>query len=133
MVVVKEKIFKLLAATSIMFTPIAPALVWLGVFVFFDLITGLYKAKKANRPITSKGLGNTIIKMLMYSITLIACHVMDVVFLKGVALPFKISQAMAGIIGITEFKSILENVGAVLGMDLWKYFKIKLEALRKSE
>lgn len=130
---VRAKIVKLLAYFLVMFMPIVPAILWLGVFVFLDLVTGIIKAKKKGEQIRSKKLGNSITKIVMYFISILCSKVMDDVFLHTGYLPFTITQACIAFIGITEFKSILENVSEILGMPIYKYISSKINNLRNIE
>lgn len=126
-------LLKLLVYMSFVFTPVAAALVWMGVFVFIDLITGIWKARKNAEPITSKRLGNTITKVVMYFLAIITSQVMDAIFFHQSFLPFTIAQLAIGFFSFTEFKSIMENISAILGADVWKYLRSKIDNLRDAK
>lgn len=68
-------------------------------------------------------MSRTVTKSLMYFIAIIASQVMDTQFLKPDLLPVKIVQLMAGYLAVMEFKSILENIGAILGQPVWQALK----------
>lgn len=108
-------------------TPVFPALLWLGILMFLDLITALLKAKKQNDEITSGKLKNSATKALLYFVVVIAAHIMDSQFFASVEwLPAKAAQLAAGFLAVIEFKSLLENVSGILGMPLLQFFKDKI-------
>jgi len=127
---IEHMLLKVLVYLSFVFTPVAIALTWMGVFVFIDLVTGLWKAKIKNEAITSKRLGNTITKVVMYFLAIITSRVMDAELLKATFLPFTIAQLAIGFFSITEFKSIMENISTILGTDVWKFLRSKIDELR---
>lgn len=132
---IKVKLLKLIAYFSIALTPVVPALIWLGVYIAADLITGIWKARKAGEPIKSKKLGNTTTKVVMIFIGVICAHVLDTVLLVKIIhiLPFTTTQAIVGFFSISEFKSIMENISAILGTDVWKHIRKKIDLLRNAK
>jgi phage-related holin len=110
----------------VIFTPIMSTFLWLGVFILFDLITGILKTKKAGEPLNSKKMSQTATKTLMYFMLIIASHIIDTQFFIGVFLPIKIAQLASGFLAVTEFKSITENISEVLGVPIWQYIKDKI-------
>lgn len=107
-------------------TPILPSLLWLGFFVAIDLLTGLLKARRAGEPITSKKLSRTVSKLLLYFAAIICSHILDTQFLKTGVLPATIAQLVSGFIAVVEFKSIIENVSLLTGVDILKFLKSKV-------
>jgi len=69
----------------------------------------------------------------MYFLIVICSRVLDKEFIKIDFLPFTITQAAIGFVSITEFKSIIENISAILGMDVWKFLRNKVDALRNAK
>lgn len=108
---------------------VAKALVWFGVFlapikatmlavsflVLIDLITGLWASHKRNEKITSNGIRRTVSKTLAYQLAVICSFVMEQQFLGGIP----IVKVVAGLIASTEFKSVLENISSITGVDFW--------------
>lgn len=129
---IEQLLIKVLVYLVFVFTPVSAALLWMGVFVFIDLITGLWKAVKTKEAITSKRLANTITKVVMYFLAIITSRVMDAELLKAIYLPFTVAQLAIGFFSVTEFKSIMENISAVLGTDVWKYLRSKIDELRSN-
>lgn len=108
---------------TVVFTPIAPAILWLGFFIFVDLITGIWKARKAKEEIHSRKLSQTASKATLYFLFIICAHVIDSQFLVIQWLPAKVAQLVAGYLALVEFKSIAENISSLLGMPIWDYIK----------
>lgn len=129
---IEQLLLKILVYMVFVFTPVAAALLWMGVFVAIDLITGLWKAVKLKEVITSKRLANTLTKVVMYFLAIITSRVMDAELLKATFLPFTIAQLAIGFFSVTEFKSIMENISAVLGTDVWKFLRSKIDELRSN-
>ena len=127
----KETVFlffiKLAIYLSIVFSPIYMPVLWIGFFVFIDLMLALYLAKKKGEKITSKKMSNTVTKFLLYALTVICAHVIDTQFLNIDWLPAKTSQLAAGYIAIIEFKSILEKIESLNGLPLLKYLLQKFK------
>lgn len=83
------------------------------VFVFVDLITGIWKAFKIKDKITSKALRRTIEKLLTYFLVILLAKLFDehVLQIKVVEL----HTIVAGIIFLVEFKSVTENMAEITG------------------
>lgn len=92
--------------------PIQPVLVATGVLIFADLILGVMAAKKRGEPITSAALRRTISKLFIYNITILSGFLFEK-YLMGDLIPAV--KLIAGVIGVVELKSILENADAVNG------------------
>lgn len=105
------------------FAPITWSIVGIGVLVFADLFTGIRAAKKRGERIHSKGMSRTVAKMLYYTIAIVLSRVMELVFIPW--LP--IAQLTSGYIAIVEFKSNMENISQVTGVDVWNHLKVKFE------
>lgn len=113
-------------------TPVAPAILWLGVLIFLDLITGILKAQKLKEEIHSSKLKNTATKALLYFIAVIAGHIIDTQFLTVVEwLPAKTAQLIAGFLAVVEFKSLIENISTILGMPILQFLKDYLNKPKK--
>jgi phage-related holin len=115
-----------LSIVSGLITPILPAMLSLGVLVFADLVTGIWKAKKIGEPITSKKMAGTIKKLTIYFLLLICAHQIDLTVFGMFPKLQRVMQLCAGFISMREFKSLAENAGEILGMPLWQYLREKL-------
>lgn len=104
------------------FAPIYAALIGIGVLIFADVITGIKAAKKRGERIHSRKMSTTINKMIFYALAVILSRVMEVSFMPW--LP--IAQLTAGYIAVVEFKSNMENIAEITGIDIWNFLKDKL-------
>lgn len=113
-----------LAITAIL-APIQPMLITVGCLILADLVTGLIRAFKLDERITSKALSRSVYKMLAYQMTVITAFLLEKYLIDG-ALPA--AKLVASIIGITEFKSLLENTEAITGKPVFKTIIEKLNS-----
>jgi hypothetical protein len=113
----KQYITPLLASLVAVFTPVLPTLLTVGFLIALDFIVGIYRAFKLGEEITSRKMGNTISKMLLYNITILSLWVFEKYILQD-AIP--ITKIGAALISITELKSIDESVEKLTGVGIWK-------------
>jgi len=111
------------------FAPIAKLMFIIGLLVTFDIITGVIAAKKRGEKITSKKLGATVTKTLLYFITIILAQIMQNNFLPS--FDQSITKAVGSIFAVIEFKSNLENISSATGIDLIDNFKQYIETKRR--
>lgn len=103
--------------------PLYATMAAVGFLVFADLVTGVWSAYKRKEEITSAGLRRTISKTIIYLGATI-CGFLVERYMTGPTVP--VTKVVAGFIGLTELKSILENSNSILGMDLFKALINKL-------
>lgn len=94
------------------FAPIKAVMGATGALIFVDLATGLWAAKKTGQPITSKGISRTIAKIVLYECALAVSYIVHQ-YMTGDLLPA--DKLVAGLIGLVELKSILENMNIING------------------
>lgn len=104
----------LIISIAAVFSPIYDVIVVVGVLIFIDLFLGVYAATKRGEEITSAGLRRTISKMFVYQMVVLSCFLGEKYLLHGLLPAVKL---VAGVIGITEIKSILENAGDITGLN----------------
>ena len=109
------------------FAPITTGLIGLGVLIFADVITGCKAAKVRGEEIRSNRMARTVSKIIFYSIAIILSRVMEVAFIDFIPL----AQMTAGYIAIVEFKSNMENIASITGVDVWKHLMKKIEGWSK--
>ena len=114
---------KLALASLAALAPIKMVLITVGFLVVTDLITGIWAALKRKEKISSAVMRRTISKMLVYQLTVISGFMLETYILDGV-LP--VTKIVAGVIGMVEFKSILENANKIVGGDIFKAVLMKL-------
>jgi len=99
--------------------PVAHFLGFTVVLVVLDLYTGVRAARHRKEPIRSHGFSRTTEKIALYFVAILLSHGMHQVFFAPMGVKFDLVWLVAGLISLTEFKSNLENIGTVTGMDIW--------------
>jgi len=88
------------------------------ILLVIDLITGIWKSLKRHHPITSKKLGDTIKKIILYNIAIITAFlVQHLIAMEAV----KLMWFLAVLISVKEFKSIIENIEVITNTKLWDF------------
>lgn len=114
----KTLIYALLA----LFAPIQAACATALCLCLLDLFTGLLASRKQDIGITSNGLKKTLSKIVVYEAAILLTFLVDT-YLTGV---FPLANIVSGLIGITELKSVLENLNILAGGDLLKSILLAL-------
>jgi Bacteriophage holin family len=109
------------------FTPIRALLLAVGVIVFTDAITGIFAAIRRGEVISSKKMVRTISKIIFYSIAIILGRIMQAEFIPFIPIP----NITAGYIGMVEFKSNMENISTITGLDIWTTLINKINSYKK--
>ena len=109
------------------FSPITAAIIGLLVLIFFDVITGCRAAQLRGEEIRSNRLSRTVSKIIFYSIAIILSRVMEVSFIDWIP----VAKLTAGYIAVVEFKSNMENIASITGVDIWKHLMSKIESWSK--
>lgn len=107
--------------------PINAILIATGVLVFFDFVTGCWKSlsiggwrnRDGNLTLNSRAMSHTITKSTLYVIAILSFHLTEIYLVPE----FPLTRIIAGFIGVTELKSISENIGIILKVSLWTYVK----------
>lgn len=113
----KNILYGLYVSLIAIFSPVVPLMLTIGFLIGLDFIVGLYRAWKLKEQITSRKMGNTISKMLLYQATILSLYVFEV-YILGSTLP--VSKIGAGLISVVEIKSIDESVEKMTGTGVWK-------------
>jgi len=119
----KEYIVKFFIMTLALLTPIKPMLIACGFLIFCDMITGILASRKRKERIKSSEMRRSISKFLVYQITIISAFILEIYMLDGLV---PVSKVVAGVIGMVEFTSILENTSTIAGTDIVKLVLNKL-------
>lgn len=123
MLYLRSLLIKIALSTCVVFLPLKSTMVVVVVLTFVDLLSGLAAAKKQGDPITSSGLKRTILKILAYEMVIMLSFLVEQ-YLSGDVVP--LVKIMGGMIGITELKSVLENIEIISGIPLVKLLIDKL-------
>lgn len=120
-----EGFYKYLLLASIAFiSPIKWLIIGVGALILLDTLSGVYKAYKLKQDITSKRFGHIISKFILYNIGIISGYILQLMI--GVDF-LPLAKIIACAIGLTELKSITENINQITGIDLWKFIKSYLQ------
>jgi hypothetical protein len=98
-------------------------MVTVGILIFFDFITGMLAAKKRGEFITSAAMRRTISKLVVYQCSVISGFLVEKYLLDQI-LP--VAKLVAGVIGMVELKSVLENANTITGKDIFKDLLLRL-------
>lgn len=98
--------------------------------IAIDLVTGLLAARKQEIPITSAGIRRTISKLVVYEVAILIAFIAQT-YLLGNTIPA--ANIVAGLVGITELTSCLENLNIISGTNLLKSAIDKLGSANKDE
>ena len=98
------------------FAPIRAVMLTTGVLIFADLITGMWAAHRRGEEITSKGISRTLAKIFLYEMALAISYLVHQ-YMVGDSLPA--DKLVAGLIGLVELKSILENMNTINGSQVF--------------
>jgi phage-related holin len=120
----KEFLTKAGIAVLAVFAPVKSIMIVVGVLVIADLITGILAARKRGEPITSAGFRRSVAKTLIYQ-SAIMLSFLTQQYLVGDDL-FSIVKVTAGIIGMTELYSCVENLNVLNGSPIFKALLDKL-------
>ena len=119
----KEMLYKGMLVIIAILTPINTLLISCGVLIAADMITGIFAAKKRDEKIKSAEMRRSLSKLVVYQIAIISGFVLETYMLNN-AIP--VSKVVAGVIGMIEFKSILENASSIAGQDILKMVMDKI-------
>lgn len=111
----KEWLYKGLLVLAATLAPIKPLLLACGALIVADTITGIIAAKKRKETINSADMRRSLSKMVVYQVAIISGFILEVYMLDGL---IPVSKVVGGVIGMVEFKSILENVSVIAGQDV---------------
>lgn len=106
------------------FAPAKGMIITSLVMVLIDLLTGIIAARKRQEPITSSGLKRTIIKLAIYEVAILIAFLAETYLILDI-LP--VAKIVSSFVGITELKSIYENLDSIAGGELLKSVIAKLQ------
>lgn len=126
----KTYINYILTGLALFFAPIQGLLIAVGIGIFLDTFTGVFKSIKLNGwvSIRSRRLSHVISKMLLYQLTIIMLYIIDKFLLnefviQHFTIQFMFTKLVAILLIFIELVSIKENIEAALKIDVWKMLK----------
>ena len=125
---IKLNLTKLMAIFISFFMPIIGILVLIALSIIMDTVTGIWKAKKIQQPITSRRLSSVMSKILLYEATVILFYLIDYYLVNDIVQSFfSIEMLTTKVLALTlvsiEVVSINENIKAIKGVDIWTGLK----------
>lgn len=115
-------------ALQAVFEPAKSMLLTVLVLIVVDLVSGILAARKRGESIRSAGIGRTVVKLLIYEVS-IALAFLTETYLTGPEIPC--AKVVASLIGTTELLSVLENLNTLSNGDLLKSIIDKISSLGK--
>jgi len=133
---IQKSSFKLLAVVSTFFMPISGILFLIAFAILVDTITGIWKSRKLNIPITSRRLSAIISKLFLYEVAVILTYMIDKFILNDIILtffsvPLMLTKLLALVLLSIEVISTSENYEAVRGINIWSSLKNLLQRSRE--
>jgi hypothetical protein len=115
---------KLLGIIGAFFLPISGILFLIGFAIFIDTLTGIWKSKKLNIPITSRKLSSIISKLFLYELAVIGFYLIDYWILNDIimtffSVPLMLTKILALTLVSIEVMSINENYFAIRKISVW--------------
>lgn len=109
--------------------PVSHFVAAMFMLVLSDWVTGVWAAAKRNEKITSKGFRNTTQKLVFYMLAILLGLIIETTFFPDIKLVYYV----AGFICITEFKSNIENIGTITGINILEAIKHYLPKAKSNE
>lgn len=119
-----NNLHNLFVAIVAVIAPVKTLLLSIGFLIVMDFIFGLYRAYKKGEKITSRKMGNTISKMLLYNLVIFSVYILDK-YILGTGLGLE--KIAASLIGIVEIKSLDESFQTLFGWSIWEKVKKALQ------
>jgi phage-related holin len=113
----KEFLAKTFLALLAVLAPVGPMMITALVLILADLVTGVMASLKKKKPITSAGIRRTVSKVFVYELAILMAFLAQT-YMTGETVP--VCNIVTGLIGMTEFLSILENLNTISGKKLLK-------------
>ncbi len=119
----KQHISSLLLAIAAVFAPVQHVMLVTLLMIAIDLVTGILAARKQAIAINSSGLRRTITKLFIYELTIALGYLVET-YMTGPVIP--VVKIITSFIGLTELKSVMENLDIINGSSLLKTIIEKL-------
>jgi phage-related holin len=120
----------LLLSILAVLAPIKAVMISAAVLVVADLILGIVAAIKRGEKITSAGFRRTISKLFVYEMAVVLGFICEKYLISGTV---PLSKIMSAYIGLTEMKSIVENLDSINGKPIFKDIISKLGSQNDSK
>lgn len=122
--------FIALSSILLFFKPMYYSLGFLLIFILLDMVSGLALMAHNKEKFCWRKLLVTVRKMAYFTAIVLAAFMLDHSFVKPAFGEAYIFKMFVLLLAISEFKSILNNFGIVLGIDVWNLLS---KALKKKQ
>jgi hypothetical protein len=131
----KENLFSLFVVSMAFFAPLIPLMILIGLSIFLDTFTGIWKSKKAGVPITSRRLSSCISKMFIYQMVAVSIFFLDINLLSQftklfIDMDFFLTKVICIVMISIEIFSIDENIKSITGKSIIEMFKKLLKSVK---
>lgn len=114
-----------LISLGVVIAPIKMTLLVVFILCAVDLITGVLAARKRKEPVVSYGIRRTVLKLLVYESAIVLAFLVEQ-YMTGPDM--MVLKLITSLIGLTELKSVLENLNELSEGSLLKVIIDKLGA-----
>lgn len=130
----KEFTFTLIAGTVVFFTPIAPLMLIVALFIIADTLLGITKAIKLKQEFKSHKLSRLIFKMFFYQLLIMMLYPIDIFLIQDALFGYDLFATRAGVLVLVfvESLSIEENIKAINKDKGFQYYFNKLVKVVKN-
>lgn len=109
------------------FAPVHLMMGVVGGLLLMDFITGIWASVTRGDPISSRRMGRTVAKAIMYQIAVITGFLLETAL--GGLIP--VSKLVLGCIALVEGASLFENLNTISGTNLFKVVLDKISAQKE--
>ena len=120
MMTIGNFVMKLLISMMLFFSPIGYSILGIGVLVSIDLIFGIMASIKKGEKFTSSRLKDSVVKLLVYNLLLIAGFVSEELISDWI--PF--TKIILSFISLVEITSLGESFQTITGISFIRFLKL---------
>lgn len=99
--------------------PVKPFVMAVYALLIADMILGIWASRVYKESFTARKLGRSIGKFVTYSLAIILAQIMVNTFFDGAVVLGSMTYVVALFICSIEFRSALENIALISGVELW--------------
>ena len=108
----------LIASLASFFEPVSVVILWMLIFIFADMLAGMYASLKEGKHLESHKMQKTVVKVITYSTSIVLLHGLDTYMVTF--MECGLAKIGATIICGIELYSILENFYRATGNEVFK-------------
>lgn len=120
----KQWLINVAIALGAVLSPIVPLFATVSILIACDFIFGIYRAYRSKQEISSRKMGHSISKILLYNLAVLTVFMIEKYVMDG-SVPY--SKIIVGVIAMVELKSIDESFKILYGYSLYDSIQSKLK------